>query len=245
MECEFYKSSYNSPLGEIILHSNGENLTALYFNKNGKRDARFCERNLKMQNLQNPQNPQNPQNLAQNLKAQNPPQNPQNLGQNPSQNPQNLGQNPSQNPQNLGQNLKAQNPPQNPQNPLIDGKKWLDLYFSGEIPQWTPKIAFPNNASAFALRVLEILRTIPHGKTTTYGAIAKQIAREFGIAKMSAQAVGGAVSRNPIAIIIPCHRILGANGNLTGYAGGIANKIALLKIEKIPTDSLKMPKIIS
>ena len=204
MECEFYKSSYNSPLGEIILHSNGENLTALYFNKNGKKDARFCERNLKMQN--------------------------------PSQNPQN--------PKNLGQNLKTQNPPQNPHNPLIEGKKWLDLYFSGEIPQWTPKIAFPNNASAFALRVWEILRTIPHGKTTTYGAIARQIAREFGIAKMSAQAVGGAVSRNPIAIIIPCHRILGANGNLAGYAGGIANKIALLKIEKIPTDSLKMPKII-
>ena len=201
MECEFYKSSYNSPLGEIILHSNGENLTALYFNKNGKKDERFYERNLKTQNL----------------KMRNRGQNPQN----------------------------PQNPPQNPQNPLIDGKKWLDLYFSGEIPQWTPKIAFPNNASAFALRVLEILRTIPHGKTTTYGAIAKQIAREFGIAKMSAQAVGGAVSRNPIAIIIPCHRILGANGNLTGYAGGIANKIALLKIEKIPTDSLKMPKIIS
>ena len=204
MECEFYKSSYNSPLGEIVLHSNGENLTALYFNKNGKKDERFYERNLKMQN--------------------------------PSQNPQN--------PKNLGQNLKTQNPPQNPHNPLIEGKKWLDLYFSGEIPQFVPKIAFPNNASAFALRVWEILRTIPHGKTTTYGAIARQIAREFGIAKMSAQAVGGAVSRNPIAIIIPCHRILGANGNLTGYAGGIANKIALLKIEKIPTDSLKMPKII-
>ena len=122
-------------------------------------------------------------------------------------------------------------------------KKWLDLYFSGEIPQFVPKIAFPNNASAFALRVWEILQSIPHGKTTTYGAIAKQIAREFGIAKMSAQAVGGAVSRNPIAIIIPCHRVLGTNGNLTGYAGGIANKITLLKLEKIPIDSLKMPKI--
>ena len=122
-------------------------------------------------------------------------------------------------------------------------KKWLDLYFSGEMPQFAPKIAFHNNASAFALRVWEILQSIPHGKTTTYGAIAKQIAREFGIAKMSAQAVGGAVSRNPIAIIIPCHRILGANGNLTGYAGGIANKITLLKLEKIPIDSLKMPKI--
>lgn len=122
-------------------------------------------------------------------------------------------------------------------------KKWLDLYFSGEIPRFAPKIAFPSNTSAFSLRVWEILRTIPHGKTTTYGAIAKQIAREFGIAKMSAQAVGGAVSRNPISIIIPCHRVIGTDGNLTGYAGGIANKIALLKIEGIATNTLKMPKM--
>lgn len=122
-------------------------------------------------------------------------------------------------------------------------KKWLDSYFSGEIPRFAPQIAFPNNTSAFALRVWEILQSIPYGKTTTYGAIAKQIAREFGIAKMSAQAVGGAVSCNHIAIIIPCHRVIGINGNLTGYTGGIANKIALLQIEKIPTDSLKMPKL--
>ena len=121
-------------------------------------------------------------------------------------------------------------------------KEWLDLYFSGEIPQFAPQITFPKNASAFALRVWEILRTIPYGKTTTYGAIAKQIAREFGIAKMSAQAVGGAVGRNPISIIIPCHRVVGANGNLTGYAGGLENKIALLKIEGIATNHLKMPK---
>lgn len=123
-------------------------------------------------------------------------------------------------------------------------KKWLDLYFGGEIPRFAPQIAFPSNASVFALRVWEILRTIPHGKTTTYGAIAKQIAREFGIAKMSAQAVGGAVGRNPISIIIPCHRVVGTNGNLTGYAGGLENKITLLKIEGIATNRLKMPKII-
>ncbi len=122
-------------------------------------------------------------------------------------------------------------------------KKWLDLYFIGEIPQWTPRFAFPSGASAFSLRVWEILQGIPYGKTTTYGAIAKQIAREFGIAKMSAQAVGGAVSRNPICIIVPCHRVVGANGNLTGYAGGLENKIALLKIEGIATNRLKMPKI--
>lgn len=122
-------------------------------------------------------------------------------------------------------------------------KEWLDLYFNGEIPRFAPQIAFPSNASAFALRVWEILQSIPYGKTTTYGAIAKQIAREFGIAKMSAQAVGGAVGRNPISIIIPCHRVIGANGNLTGYAGGLENKIALLKIEGIATNRLKMPKM--
>ena len=126
---------------------------------------------------------------------------------------------------------------------FAESKKWLDLYFSGAIPRFAPKIALPKNASAFALRVWEILRMIPHGKTTTYGAIARQIAREFGITKMSAQAVGGAVGRNPIAIIIPCHRVVGTNGNLTGYAGGIANKIALLQIEGIATNRLKMPKI--
>lgn len=180
MDCATYKTSYNSPLGEIILHSNGEKLTALYFNEANENGARFCH------------------NLAQNS-------------------------------QNLGI--------------FTQTKQWLDLYFSGENPQWTPKIAFPSNASAFALRVWEILQGIPHGKTTTYGAIAKQITREFGIAKMSAQAVGGAVGRNPIAIIIPCHRVIGTNGNLTGYAGGIANKIALLKIEGIATNALKMPKI--
>lgn len=126
---------------------------------------------------------------------------------------------------------------------FMQTKKWLDLYFSGEIPRFVPRFAFPSNASAFALRVWEILQSIPYGKTTTYGAIAKQIAWDFGIAKMSAQAVGGAVSRNPIAIIVPCHRVVGANGNLTGYAGGLENKIALLKIEGIATNRLKMPKI--
>lgn len=117
---------------------------------------------------------------------------------------------------------------------FMQTKKWLDSYFSGEMPRFIPRIVFPRNASSFSLRVWEILQTIPYGKTTTYGAIATQIAREFGTAKMSAQAVGGALSRNPIAIIIPCHRVVGANGNLVGYTGGIANKIALLKIEKSP-----------
>ena len=121
-------------------------------------------------------------------------------------------------------------------------KEWLDLYFNGKIPRFTPPIAFPKDSSRFALRVWEILLEIPYGATMTYGDIAKQVAREFGIDKMSAQAVGGAVSRNPISIIVPCHRVLGADGNLTGYAGGIDKKLALLKCEGVAIDSLKMPK---
>lgn len=121
-------------------------------------------------------------------------------------------------------------------------KEWLDLYFNGKIPRFTPPIAFPKDSSRFALRVWEILLEIPYGATMTYGDIAKQVAQEFGIDKMSAQAVGGAVSRNPISIIVPCHRVLGANLNITGYAGGIDKKLALLKCEGVAIDSLKMPK---
>ena len=121
-------------------------------------------------------------------------------------------------------------------------KEWLDLYFGGKNPQFAPPLKFPDNASHFALRVWEILQGIHYGKTTTYGKIAKQIAREFGIVKMSAQAVGGAVGRNPISIIVPCHRVIGVNGNITGYAGGIDKKLALLRLEGIALDSLKMPK---
>lgn len=121
-------------------------------------------------------------------------------------------------------------------------KEWLDLYFNGKIPKFTPPIAFPKDSSRFALRVWEILLEIPYGETMTYGDIAKQVAREFGIDKMSTQAVGGAVGRNPISIIVPCHRVLGANLNITGYAGGIDKKLALLRLEGIAVDSLKMPK---
>ncbi len=121
-------------------------------------------------------------------------------------------------------------------------KEWLDLYFNGKIPRFTPPIAFPKVSSRFALRVWEILQDIPHGKTTTYGDISNQIAHESKIPKMSAQAVGGAVSRNPISIIVPCHRVLGANLNITGYAGGIDKKLALLQIEGNDIKCFKMPK---
>lgn len=106
---------------------------------------------------------------------------------------------------------------------------WLESYFAGRIEPLPP---FSAQGSPFCREVWEILRAIPYGTTTTYGAIAERIAQKRGIAKMSAQAVGGAASRNPIAILIPCHRVIGTNGTLTGYAGGIDKKAALLQWER-------------
>lgn len=87
------------------------------------------------------------------------------------------------------------------------------------------------------------MNTIPYGKTITYNDIAKSIAKKRNISKMSGQAVGGAVGWNPICIIIPCHRVVGATGNLTGYGGGLNNKIELLKIEKNNMQEFHLPKI--
>ena len=106
--------------------------------------------------------------------------------------------------------------------------KWLDLYFAGKEPDFNP--ALNPTGTAFQMSVWEILRTIPYGETTTYGAIAKQLEKNTG-RRMSAQAVGGAVGRNPISILIPCHRVIGANGSLTGYAGGLDKKEYLLRTE--------------
>lgn len=113
-----------------------------------------------------------------------------------------------------------------------DVTKWLDDYFAGKRPNYTPEYQI-NNATQFRREVLEILKTIPYGETITYGEIATQIAKNHNINKMSAQAVGGAVGWNPIGIIIPCHRVLGVGKKLTGYSGGIHNKIGLLNIEGI------------
>ena len=109
--------------------------------------------------------------------------------------------------------------------------RWLDTYFSGRQPDWLPeyKIEFPSH---FRKEVLEETSKIPFGKTTTYGEIAQRIAIRRRVAKMSAQTVGGALGWNPLCIIIPCHRVIGADGKLTGYGGGIKNKTALLELEK-------------
>ncbi len=109
--------------------------------------------------------------------------------------------------------------------------RWLDIYFSGNVPMFTPTLKI--QATPFRKAVWEILLTIPYGKTMTYGEIAWRIAKEKGIPQMSAQAVGGAVGHNPISLIIPCHRVLGKNNSLTGYAGGLHRKIQLLELEGI------------
>lgn len=118
--------------------------------------------------------------------------------------------------------------------PIFDNtQKWLDEYFGGKIPSFTPEFDI-SSLTPFQQRVAALTLEIPYGKTATYGEIADVIAAERGITKMSSRAVGGAVGKNPVCIIIPCHRVLGANGSITGYGGGISNKIALLNIEKIP-----------
>ena len=114
---------------------------------------------------------------------------------------------------------------------LILAKKWLDAYFSGRQPK-RPVPLHPMG-TAFQMEVWELLREIPYGETRTYGSLAQTLARRRGLAHMSAQAVGGAVGCNPISILIPCHRCIGANGSLTGYAGGLDRKTALLKLEGI------------
>lgn len=115
--------------------------------------------------------------------------------------------------------------------PIFDETiRWLETYFGGKAPDFTPSLSL--RTTAFRKEVWEILLTIPFGHTMTYGEIAEMLAKRRGLDRMSAQAVGGAVAHNPISLIIPCHRVIGANGNLTGYAGGIDKKAYLLTMEK-------------
>ena len=159
-----YTKYYNSPLGNLILESDGEGLTGLHFEGQESR-----------------------------------------------------GSTPS--PEGTEELCPA----------LLSAVRWLDIYFSGSEPDFLPPIHM--QGSDFAEEVWRILLEIPYGKTVTYGSIAKRIAKERGIPRMSAQAVGGAVGANPISIIIPCHRVVGEDGGLTGYAGGLDKKAALLRAE--------------
>lgn len=159
-----YITNYESPLGNITIASDGENITGLWFDTQKPSDDEL-DRNYKIQDV-----------------------------------------------------------------PVFElAKKWLDTYFKGNEPGFTPPIKV--NETDFRNRVCEIMLEIPYGETSTYGKIAQQLAIEMGIEKMSAQAVGGAVGHNPISIIIPCHRVMGASGKLTGYTGGMDIKVELLKLE--------------
>lgn len=106
---------------------------------------------------------------------------------------------------------------------------WLDTYFNSQIPNFTPPLSM--KATSFRETVWKILLTISYGETVTYGEIARKLAEKDGKAKMSAQAVGGAVAHNPILLIIPCHRVVGARDEIVGYAGGVDRKAKLLELE--------------
>lgn len=124
---------------------------------------------------------------------------------------------------------------------LREAALWLDDYFAGRRPD-PDRLPLAPIGSSFRRLVWRLLREIPYGETTTYGALAKETARRLGRETMSAQAVGGAVAHNPLSILIPCHRVVGADGSLTGYAGGLERKRALLTLEGVDPGRFHDPK---
>ena len=127
--------------------------------------------------------------------------------------------------------------PEHEEKPLpvfAEADRWLAVYFSGRDPGFTPPLNM--KTTEFRKAVWELLLTIPFGRTMTYGELAARLAQQMGMEKMSARAVGGAVGHNSISLIIPCHRVIGADGALTGYAGGIERKEKLLRLEAAPGD---------
>ena len=170
-----YSKKYQSPLGEIILNSDGENLTAVCF-KDVKDYGRYIteseEKNL----------------------------------------------------------------------PIFEETiKWLDIYFQGKDPGFIPKYQ-RYDMTSFRQDIIDEMLKIPYGQVVTYNDISKAVAKKRGLKRMSAQAVGGAVGWNPICIIIPCHRVVGTNGSLTGYGGGITNKVKLLELEGVDMNKYYVPK---
>lgn len=117
--------------------------------------------------------------------------------------------------------------------------QWLTVYFGGKEPDFMPPLSM--QTTPFREAVWKIMLTIPYGETMTYAEIARVLARQRGIARMSAHAVGGAVSHNPISLMIPCHRVVGTNGSLTGYAGGIDKKVRLLTLENVDLSGFFIP----
>lgn len=172
-----YKTYYDSPIGRVLLKSDGESITALKLDVNRFYDEYEDEKLIDEGNLQ----------------------------------------------------------------VFIEAKDWLDRYFNGEKPEIV-ELSLAPKGSDFRQAVWNILCEIPYGKVITYGDIAEEIRIQMKKEHMSSQAVGGAVGHNPIGIIIPCHRVVGANGNLTGYGGGIANKIKLLELEGLDMSEFYIPK---
>ena len=139
-------------------------------------------------------------------------------------------------PASLGETVREQS-----DHPVLRrAERWLERYFDGQRPA-IGELRLAPEGSAFQKAVWALLCQIPYGERTTYGALAAKLAGELGRERMSARAVGGAVGRNPISIIIPCHRVVGASGSLTGYAGGVDRKIRLLKLEGASMDGLFIP----
>lgn len=124
---------------------------------------------------------------------------------------------------------------------LLRAKDWLDRYFAGEKPS-SDELPLAPAGGNFRQVVWGLLRDIPYGEVTTYGALAEKAAAKLGRDSMSPQAVGGAVGHNPLSILIPCHRVVGSGGSLTGYAGGIDRKLALLRLEGVDADRFSRPK---
>lgn len=118
-------------------------------------------------------------------------------------------------------------------------RRWLAQYFAGQNPDFTPPLAL--HGSPFRLAVWELLQQIPYGRVVTYGELAARLAERRGVPRISAQAVGGAVGHNPVSVIVPCHRVVGSSGSLTGYAGGIGKKAALLQLEGVDMGRLFVP----
>lgn len=123
---------------------------------------------------------------------------------------------------------------------LLQAKRWLDIYFTGTSPELT--LPLHPVGTPFQQAVWQMLLQIPYGQTTTYGELARRLARERGQKTLSAQAVGGAVGHNPISLIIPCHRVVGTDGSLTGYAGGVDKKQHLLELERADTSKFFLPE---
>lgn len=122
---------------------------------------------------------------------------------------------------------------------LEQTKQWLDIYFAGRNPDFCPPVN--PQGTEFRREVWKLLLEIPYGETVTYGSLAKKMAQKLGKKRMSAQAIGGAVGHNPIGIIIPCHRVVGNNGNLTGYGGGMDRKVFLLNCEHMDMNAFSIP----